>query len=92
VSGFTKRSIIGATTTLDIFIYDIFTGRSSTGIASAYSVLTLLLVAFVMILWFLSSRAELNAHLLIILAVIQASSSEVCTSSLHGRGDCSNIY
>ena len=69
VSGFTKRSIIGATTTLDIFIYDIFTGRSSTGIASAYSVLTLLLVAFVMILWFLSSRVELNAHLLIILVV-----------------------
>ena len=58
VSGFTKRSIIGATTTLDIFIYDIFMGRNETGIVSAYSVLTLLVVAFMMVLWFLSSREK----------------------------------
>jgi len=69
VSGFTRRSIIGATTTLDIFIYDIFTGRHETGIISAYAVLTLLLVVFVMILWFLSSRETLNVPLLVILVI-----------------------
>lgn len=70
VSGFTKRSIIGATTTLDIFIYDIFMGRNETGIVSAYSVLTLLVVAFMMVLWFLSSREKPNLIFLITITLV----------------------
>jgi len=44
LQGITERYIIGATTTLSIFLYDLFTASSDYGVSSAFSVLLSLVV------------------------------------------------
>ncbi|MBN2757457.1 MAG: ABC transporter permease subunit [Bacteroidales bacterium] len=50
LKGITDHFIIGATTTLDILIYDIFTTTSNYGLSSAYSILFIIIIVFLMIL------------------------------------------
>ena len=52
ISGITERYIVGSTTTLGIFLYDLFNETDDFGIVSAYSIVMAGLVVLVMILWF----------------------------------------
>jgi len=52
VSGITEKYIIGSTTTVSVFLYDLFTGLNSYGITAAFAVLMSLLVAVCMVFWF----------------------------------------
>ncbi len=72
VSGMTNRHIIGATTTLDIFLYEVFKTTEDLGITSAYAVCLAGLVIVLMGLW-LAARREKRSHRipLIVLVVSQ---------------------
>jgi multiple sugar transport system permease protein len=52
ISGITRRFIIGATTTLELFLFDLFRFEANLGVTFAYAVVLSLLVYLVMILWF----------------------------------------
>ncbi len=54
VSGFTGRHIIGATTTLEIFLYELFGTSDDFGLPAASSVVVTALVALVLAAWFLA--------------------------------------
>jgi len=46
-SGITERTVVGATTTLELYLYDLFSGYADSGIVSAYSVSLSLVVGAV---------------------------------------------
>lgn len=52
VGGITEKNIVGATTTLEIFLYDAFRNESDYGVSSAYAVAVGLLVVVLVVLWF----------------------------------------
>lgn len=59
LGGITERHIVGATTTLEIFLYDAFRDQDDYGIPSAYAVAVGVLVIAVVALWFfLRSRSR----------------------------------
>lgn len=51
VSGITQRNIVGATSTLEIFVYEQFQNRENFGLASAYSFLMAVVVLAFLFLW-----------------------------------------
>ena len=51
VSGITQRNIVGATSTLEIFVYEQFQNRENYGLASAYSFMMALVVLGFLFLW-----------------------------------------
>ena len=61
LSGITDRFIIGAVTTLDVFIYDIFKTTADLGISSAYSVMTAGLIIVLIAIWFISGSSKRSA-------------------------------
>lgn len=59
VGGITEKNIVGATTTLEIFLYDAFRNVNDYGIPSAYAVAVGMLVILLVGLWFrLRKRPE----------------------------------
>jgi multiple sugar transport system permease protein len=54
VSGFLGRHIIGATTTIEIFLYDLFNASDDFGLPAASSVVMTGLVALTLAVWFLA--------------------------------------
>jgi len=59
LAGVTDRTVIGATTTLEIYLYDMFSSYADSGIVSAYSVvLSLFVIAAVAVAWRIRSRAS----------------------------------
>lgn len=54
MSGITERYIIGSTTTLDLFLYDVFNNTDNLGITSAYSVLMAGIVIMLMSIWYVT--------------------------------------
>ncbi len=59
VGGITEKNIVGATTTLEIFLYDAFRNENDYGIPSAYAVAVGMLVILLVGLWFhLRKRPE----------------------------------
>jgi len=64
VSGITERYIIGSTTTVGVFIYNLFTGMNSYGITSAFSVLMGTAVAFVLLFWTVSNIGEKSKRIM----------------------------
>ena len=76
LSGITDRFVIGATTTLDTFLYDVFNNTDNYGITSAYSVIMAVIVALLMLIWFISGKHDITAEqkhfrLVIITSVLQ---------------------
>ncbi|MDC7228074.1 MAG: ABC transporter permease subunit [Spirochaetales bacterium] len=51
LSGITNRYVIGATTTIDTFLYDVFSNTDDYGISSAYSVMMAAIVILLMLIW-----------------------------------------
>lgn len=65
VSGITDRHIIGATTTLGVFLYEIFLRTNDWGINAAYALVMAVLVIFIMSIWVLiKKKTPLNVFLL----------------------------
>lgn len=58
MQGITERHVIGATTTLGVFLYQVFLGSGDWGITSAYAMIMSLLVIGAMGLWGLSRESE----------------------------------
>jgi len=56
VGGITERTVLGATTTLEIYLYDLFRGAEDYGLASAYAAVVGLAVAILAALAFLVGR------------------------------------
>lgn len=52
VGGITEKNIVGATTTLEIFLYDAFRNESDYGVPSAYAVAVGALVVVIVAVWF----------------------------------------
>jgi len=70
ISGITERYIVGSTTTLGIFLYDLFNETDDFGIVSAYSIVMAGLVVLVMILWFFLRNREKRIRLRVIFAAV----------------------
>lgn len=51
VGGITEKNIVGATTTLEIFLYDAFRNENDYGIPSAYAVAVGILVVMLVVAW-----------------------------------------
>jgi ABC-type glycerol-3-phosphate transport system permease component len=58
VSGITDRAILGATTTLEVYLYDIFQGVEDYGLSSAYAAVAGIAVAILSGLALLAGRRE----------------------------------
>lgn len=56
ISGITDRHIIGATTTLGVFLYEIFLQTGDWGVNAAYSIVMGFLIIFIMIFWILIKK------------------------------------
>ena len=54
MSGITERYVIGSTTTLDIFLFDVFNNTDNLGVTSAYSVIMAGIVIALMGFWFIT--------------------------------------
>ena len=66
ISGITDRHIVGATTTLGVFLYEIFLQTNDWGINAAYALVMAVLVIFIMSLWiFIKKGAPLRSFLLL---------------------------
>lgn len=70
VSGTTSRGIIGATTVLDIYLFDIFQGREDLGVSAAYSLVASVIVVAVMVFWFFIRQRNGNPRNLLIYAAL----------------------
>lgn len=57
LAGITDRTIVGATTTLEIYLYDLFQGQDDWGLAAAYATVAGAVLALLTGLAFLVSRA-----------------------------------
>jgi len=72
VSGITERHIIGATTTLEIFLFEIFNSSHDFGVPAAFAVVMIAIVLVVLSIWFiLRKRADNRIGACVISAVIQ---------------------
>ena len=60
LSGITDRTIVGATTTLEIYLYDLFQGQDDWGLAAAYATVAGAVLAILTALAFLASRMAAN--------------------------------
>lgn len=56
----TERSILGATTTAEVFLYDLFETARDIGIPSAFSFIMGLLILTIMLLWYRSQKRAKN--------------------------------
>ena len=66
ISGITDRHIIGATTTLGVFLYEIFLHTNDWGVNAAYALVMAILVIFIMVLWiFIKREASLKVFLIL---------------------------
>ena len=54
MSGITERYVIGATTTMDTFLFDVFNNTDDFGISAAYSVIMAAIVVLLMLIWFVT--------------------------------------
>jgi multiple sugar transport system permease protein len=72
VQGITERHIIGATTTLGVFLYEIYQGTGDWGVSSAYAVLMSLVVLFCMIVWALVRRGSITRRWLRAIVLLAA--------------------
>lgn len=61
LSGITDRTIVGATTTLEIYLYDLFQGQDDWGLAAAYATVAGAVLAILTGLAFLASRVAANS-------------------------------
>ena len=62
VGGITRKNIVGATTTLEIFLYDAFRNEDDYGVASAYAVAVGILVIVLVFLWFRFRKKIMSAE------------------------------
>ena len=60
VSGITERFMVGSTTTLGVFLYNVFTGFNDYGFTAAFAVVMASLVAIVLIFWMLSTISDIE--------------------------------
>jgi ABC-type sugar transport system permease subunit len=58
ISGITENHIVGATSTLGVFLYEIFSETSDFGISSAYSVIMLGIIVLALLLWFFARQEK----------------------------------
>jgi multiple sugar transport system permease protein len=58
ISGITEHHIIGSTTTLGIFLYEIFTDTDDLGVSSAYSIVMAFVIILIMGLWFIVRSSD----------------------------------
>ena len=58
MSGITERYIIGSTTTLDLFLFDVFNNTDDIGLTSAYSVLMAGIVILLMSIWYVTRNRK----------------------------------
>ncbi|MBI9103570.1 MAG: ABC transporter permease subunit [Spirochaetales bacterium] len=66
ISGITERHIVGATTTLGVFLYEVFLQTNDWGINAAYALIMAGLVIFIMLIWiFIKRRASVRFFLFI---------------------------
>jgi multiple sugar transport system permease protein len=70
VSGITERSIIGATTTLGVFLYEIFGETSDFGVSSAYTVTMMGFVLLMLLFWVFSKNGKRKGLLILILVIV----------------------
>ena len=54
INGITEHYVIGSTTTLGVFLYNLFTGMNSYGLTASYAVMMAVIVIVVMGFWVLS--------------------------------------
>lgn len=73
ISGITNRHIIGATTTLGVFLYEIFLQTSDWGVNAAYALVMVILVIFIMSLWIFIKRESSIKFFLILAFLAQLS-------------------
>jgi ABC-type sugar transport system permease subunit len=71
VQGITRRYVIGSTSTLGMFLYDVFTGTSDWGVSAAYALLMAAIVVVAMVLWILARRNASRYALLLVTALAQ---------------------
>ncbi len=71
ISGITDRHIVGATTTLGVFLYEVFLQTSDWGINAAYALVMGVLVIFIMSIWILIKRNSPVRLFIILGALIQ---------------------
>ena len=69
ISGITDRHIVGATTTLGVFLYEIFLQTSDWGINAAYAIIMGGLVLFVTLIWILIKRKNALRPVLLLTAL-----------------------
>ncbi len=67
VSGITEHHIIGATTTLGVLIYELFSETDDLGLTSSYAMVMTAIVAIIMVFWLLVRRKEKTTDTRIIL-------------------------
>ncbi len=70
VSGITDRSIIGATTTLGVFLYEIFGETADFGISSAYAVFLMGFVIIILFFWLFARGKLKNTNIPIFLVAV----------------------
>ena len=70
INGITDRHIIGATTTLGVFLYEVFLQHNDWGINAAYALIMAVLVLFIMSLWILVRRDKSLRIFLIFSALV----------------------
>lgn len=70
ISGITERHIVGATTTLGVFLYEIFLQTNDWGINAAYALILAALVIFIMLFWVFLKRESSNRPFLILTALV----------------------
>ncbi|MBL8967834.1 MAG: ABC transporter permease subunit [Spirochaetaceae bacterium] len=56
IAGITERAVVGATTTLEIYLYDLFQGAEDYGLAAAYAAVAGAFVVLLTLLAFLTGR------------------------------------
>ena len=56
--GITERGIVGATTTLGVYVYELFTETEDLGLVSAYTVVLTLAVLVLAAVWYLADRGS----------------------------------
>jgi len=72
VSGITSRHIIGATSTLGVFLYEIFSETDDFGLSSAFSIIILVFVALFLLFWnYVRKAGRSRKSLALAAAVVQ---------------------
>jgi len=74
LSGFTGTHIIGATTTLEILLFDIFKNTNDAGISSAFSLIMMGIVVLMMTVWLVlkrnTNKTGRNTGIIVLTAVV----------------------